>query len=333
MRIFAAINRLKPLQKRLKMEYMEPCCVGRELLALLKEMPVVPFQTNGNVTLEHFMKGLSEFAGNELEITLAVPVIDIPMLRMLAWYYRRGWTKNVVIMTKENQMELIAKELEGFAYTAVVNPEMSEGTLVMKGELKTVVIQGDILGTVAPKGCKHYTGSITNNKEILGMMLDTLEMQIRKAEREAEKSEVAERDVETTSSWEGEGSPVMKDDAMTGEGGNDGVPVGGNVEVAVVVEGAARKEDGGSIVTCDDALAVEDGTVTDGDGAGLGIAAAVAEEGDDGSVGHNEDAAMSDTGDGGVAEDIDAVPALDEEGSVTVTDKNHGRRNRKGKGR
>ena len=67
------------------MEYIEPCCVGRELLALLKEMPVVPFQTNGNVTLEHFMKGLSEFAGNELEITLAVPVIDIPMLRMLAW--------------------------------------------------------------------------------------------------------------------------------------------------------------------------------------------------------------------------------------------------------
>ena len=32
------------------MEYIEPCCVGRELLALLKEMPVVPFQTNGNVT-------------------------------------------------------------------------------------------------------------------------------------------------------------------------------------------------------------------------------------------------------------------------------------------
>ena len=167
------------------MEYMEPCCVGRELLALLKEMPVVPFQTNGNVTLEHFMKGLSEFAGNELEIVLAVPVIDIPMLRMLAWYYRRGWAKKVVIMTKENQKELIAKELEGFAYTTVVNPEMSEGTLVMEGELKTVVIQGDILGTVAPKGCKHYTGSITNNKEILGMMLDTLEMQIRKAEREA----------------------------------------------------------------------------------------------------------------------------------------------------
>ena len=78
------------------MEYIEPCCVGRELLALLKEMPVVPFQTNGNVTLEYFMKGLSEFAGNELEITLAVPVIDIPMLRMLAWYNRRGWAKKVV---------------------------------------------------------------------------------------------------------------------------------------------------------------------------------------------------------------------------------------------
>ena len=120
---------------------------------------------------------------------------------------------------------------------------------------------------------------------------------------------------------------------MPGEGGNDGVPVGRNVEVAVVVEGAAREEDGGSIVTGDAALAVEDGTVTDGDGAGPGIASAVAEEGDAGAVGHNEDAAMTDTGDGGVAEDIDAVSALDEKGSVAVSDKNHGRRNRKGKGR
>lgn len=171
------------------MEYIEPCCVGRELLALLKEMPVVPFQTNGNVTLEHFMKGLSEFAGNELEITLAAPVIDIPMLRMLAWYYRRGWAKKVVIMTKENQKELIAQELQGFAFTTVVNPEMSEGTLVMKGEIKTVVIQGEILGEVVPKGCKHYTGSITNDKEMLSMMLDTLTMQIRKAEKDAETSE------------------------------------------------------------------------------------------------------------------------------------------------
>lgn len=167
------------------MEYIEPCCVGRELLAMLKEMPVVPFQTNGNVTLEHFMKGLSEFAGNKLEITLAVPVIDIPMLRMLAWYNRRGWAKKVVIMTKEKQRELIDQELEGYGFTAVVNPEMSEGTLVMKGELKTVVIQGEILGEVAPNGCKHYTGSITNDKEILSMMLDTLTMQIRKAERDA----------------------------------------------------------------------------------------------------------------------------------------------------
>lgn len=171
------------------MEYIEPCCVGRELLALLKEMPVVPFQTNGNVTLEHFMKGLSEFAGNELEITLAVPVIDIPMLRMLAWYYRRGWAKKVVIMTKDNQKELIAQELQGFAFTAVVNPEMSEGTLLMKGESKTVVIQGEILGEVVPKGCKHYTGSITNDKELLSMMLDTLTMQIRKAEKDDEIAE------------------------------------------------------------------------------------------------------------------------------------------------
>lgn len=170
------------------MEYIEPCCVGRELLALLKEMPVVPFQTNGNVTLEHFMKGLSEYAGNELEITLAVPVIDIPMLRMLAWYNRRGWAKKVVIMTKENQRELIAQELEGYSFSAVVNPEMSEGTLVMKGELKTVVIQGEILGEVAHTGCKHYTGSITNDKEILSMMLDTLSMQIRKAERDAKNA-------------------------------------------------------------------------------------------------------------------------------------------------
>lgn len=170
------------------MEYIEPCCVGRELLALLKEMPVVPFQTNGNVTLEHFMKGLSEFAGNELEITLAVPVIDIPMLRMLAWYNRRGWAKKVVIMTKDNQRELIAQELEGFDFTAVVNPEMSEGTLVMKGEQKTVIIHGEILGDVAPTGCKHYTGSITNDENILSMMLDTLTMQIRKAERDAKSA-------------------------------------------------------------------------------------------------------------------------------------------------
>jgi len=189
------------------MEYMEPCCIGRELPQMLTQggTPVLPFQTQGNVTLTDMLKGLSSHAGNALSITLAVPVITLPMLRVLAWYHRRGWLKDLTILTRQEQTDLITPELQGIPHEALANSEMGEGTLVIRGELKTVIIQGDIIGEVVPRQCKQYTACISSNPTLLANFLDTLTLQLRNARRAEAEAEAAVQEPEAPVS--GDSSP------------------------------------------------------------------------------------------------------------------------------
>lgn len=170
------------------MEYIEPCCVGRLLQPLLVEMQVVPFQTNGDVTLEKLMKGLSEFAGDKLTITLVSPTVDLPMMRMLQWYHRRGWLTACTIMTKDDQTEFIKNELQDMDLTVLHSDDVTGGMLVMEGEKKTIAVQGEILGEVK-QGHYNYTaaeGTGTTSQNVL-MLTETLAAQIRAAKRKTTK--------------------------------------------------------------------------------------------------------------------------------------------------
>ena len=142
------------------MPYIEPCCIDRQLPGLIKQSRAgfCFFQTSGDVTLEKLLGAVSHMAsgvGGHILI-LTVPEVDIPMLRTLAYYFRRGWTQALLLLTREVQTALIESELADWLdrvhYAA--DPLIIDGQLaiievgsgeVKSGEMKALVIQGAML--------------------------------------------------------------------------------------------------------------------------------------------------------------------------------------------
>ena len=68
----------------------EPCCIERSLPLAVKKYGWLPWQSNGDITIEKILKAVSYLAGNALDISICLPAIDIPALRLFAWYFKRG---------------------------------------------------------------------------------------------------------------------------------------------------------------------------------------------------------------------------------------------------
>lgn len=96
--------------------YIAPCCVDKDLPKVMKEAKggFCFFQTNGDVTLEKLLGAVSRLAGDEHVIVLTVPEVDVMMLRTLAYYFRRGWTQALLLLTQRSQKELVESELNGY---------------------------------------------------------------------------------------------------------------------------------------------------------------------------------------------------------------------------
>ena len=86
--------------------FQEPCCIENTLPILLRQYGLVTWQSNGDVTFEKIMKAVACMAGNELNIIVAVPMIDVPMLRYLRWFQQRGWLKDLTVLTQKQQTRL-----------------------------------------------------------------------------------------------------------------------------------------------------------------------------------------------------------------------------------
>lgn len=146
--------------------FIEPCCAEYQLPLLLENKSFAPFQTKGDVTFEHFIKSVSYLAGNNIDITLVVSSIDIDMLRVLAWLFRRGWLNNLQILTKDNQSDLINKELSD--YTSNVkcyyHSSVSDHLLLISGEVAKVAIQGYLSSSVSPAH-RFYNAVRESNKK------------------------------------------------------------------------------------------------------------------------------------------------------------------------
>lgn len=129
--------------------YQEPCCIERTLPMLLrKNNGLLPFQTNGDVTVEKLLKAVSHLAGNTLDIIVATPAIDIPTLRLFRWYYERGWLHSLTVLTQTDQTDFIKNELPAeLALTVLSSDRIADGTgmLIINGETQTVIVQGPLL--------------------------------------------------------------------------------------------------------------------------------------------------------------------------------------------
>lgn len=140
--------------------YIEPCCAEKQLPPLLRDYPMVAFQTNGDVDFITLLKSVSCLAGNRLEITLMVPEVDVDMLRALEWYGRRGWLAKVTTLTAERQTELIKTELTTVAdVTTHHHKGVVDSMVVIAGEAGVVVVQGPLVSRPQP-GFRCFTAAL-----------------------------------------------------------------------------------------------------------------------------------------------------------------------------
>lgn len=168
---------------------MEPCCIENALPRLLKRHPLATWQSNGDILFSHIIKAVSWLAGNRLIVFLVMPVVNIEVLRVLAWYWRRGWLGGgVAILTASDQTELIKNELPAeMPCTIAAHDSVKECLLQIRGETAIVVVQGALLSQVTP-GHYQYVTYAGNDMEQVDMLCASATAMLTNAVRKAEKA-------------------------------------------------------------------------------------------------------------------------------------------------
>ena len=127
--------------------YIEPCCIDKQLPALIRRSQggFCFFQTNGDCDLKKLLDSVSHMAsgvGGHV-LVLTVPEVDITMLRTLAYYFRRGWTRALLLLTCAVQTELVQTELADYIdhihYAA--DPLIIDGQLAILSALTVPVVR------------------------------------------------------------------------------------------------------------------------------------------------------------------------------------------------
>lgn len=128
-----------------KVYFHEPCCVERTLPNELRQSPLLTWWSNGDVTFQHIVRAVSCLAGNELDVTLCVPEPDLAMARALAWYARRGWLKQLTLLSAVDCAAWWSKEAQGVSGRCVSRPSVSGlSMIVFRGDKATVIVSGPL---------------------------------------------------------------------------------------------------------------------------------------------------------------------------------------------
>lgn len=145
------------------MAYIEPCCIERQLPALIKTSGgCCFFQTNGDITLQKLMDATASMVGSRHTLLLTVAELDAGIIRTLEQYLRREWTAAAMILTRTPQTSLISQELQPYLDRIhyACDPLIIDGQLAVLGTgsweeqseaqvpvpMTALVIQGAILG-------------------------------------------------------------------------------------------------------------------------------------------------------------------------------------------
>ena len=168
--------------------YIEPCCIDKQLPALIRRSQggFCFFQTNGDCDLKKLLDSVSHMAsgGGGHVLVLTIPEVDITMLRTLAYYFRRGWTRALLLLTRAVQTELIQTELADYIdhihYAA--DPLIIDGQLAIlststvpepaEGQGSSgLIIQGAMLSQ-PDFSLSLYTACLTTDRDIIRSAID-----------------------------------------------------------------------------------------------------------------------------------------------------------------
>lgn len=163
--------------------YIEPCCIDKQLPALIRRSQggFCFFQTNGDCDLKKLLDSVSHMAsgvGGHV-LVLTVPEVDITMLRTLAYYFRRGWTRALLLLTRAVQTELIQTELADYIdhihYAA--DPLIIDGQLAILSTstvpelVEGLIIQGAMLSQ-PDFSLSLYTAWLGTDRDIIRSAID-----------------------------------------------------------------------------------------------------------------------------------------------------------------
>lgn len=152
------------------MNIIEPCCAEQRVGHLLRENRghAALMQTNGDVTLEHWIKAVMLMSGDRPRtLTLAVPILTDTIIRVVARCMRLEWVAKLRLMTTDpltcDIVKQFAKkadcEIKAFLERIELAASVSipDGLLAFSGPDGMVAIQGRIYDTVTP-GLSLYAG-------------------------------------------------------------------------------------------------------------------------------------------------------------------------------
>jgi hypothetical protein len=94
------------------MTIIEPCCIDRQLPALLRsnEDTSQYFSSNGDWTLRQLMMAVSYMVPGGVMV-LAIPEVDVFLLRVLRTYLVKEWCNGIILLTWKNQEDMVRMEL------------------------------------------------------------------------------------------------------------------------------------------------------------------------------------------------------------------------------
>ena len=126
--------------------YIQPCCIDRELPALLRQSPYSFFQSNGDWLLGDLLRGIGSLVPNAVAL-IAMPATDIYTLRLLRTFLAKEWFRAVVLITGEAQATLVNTAMEGYAgsLTYASNSQVMDGLVALTDFTRHLVVQGPVL--------------------------------------------------------------------------------------------------------------------------------------------------------------------------------------------
>lgn len=126
--------------------YIQPCCIDKELPALLRAQPHCFFQSNGDWVIDDLLKGIGSLVPSAVAL-IAMPEVDVYTLRLLRTYLSKDWFRAVVLITGEAQTTLVEEELSGYVgrYTYATNAQVMDGLVALTDFTNHLVVQGPVL--------------------------------------------------------------------------------------------------------------------------------------------------------------------------------------------